>query len=203
MSDSRPESDGNCTCKVGRTAGAYGLDRLDEELRRRRSDGASLRDLERFVNEAVIERAVRDAGVNVVGSIASLLETLTGNDVSAGERTELRDRLAASGVDATALEADLVSYQTIRAHLRECLDIDTGEPSDLTLEDGRATIEWSRSRSTAVIDRTLDRLRRHGELHTGSLEVSGTVRVTCSDCGATYPVERLVERGRCECVEPA
>lgn len=199
MPDGEPEPDAVCTCKVGRTAAAYGLEGLDEELRRRRTDDASLRDLEQFVNEAVLERTVRQAGVDVIGSIESLLDTLTGDDVSAGERTEVRDRLAASGIDTAALEADLVSYQTVRTHLRKCLDIDTGGEVGLTLDDGRGTIEWSRSRNTAIIERTLDRLRRQGQLQTGPVEVSGIVRVTCSDCGATYPVERLVDRGGCAC----
>lgn len=199
MPDGRPEPDAACSCKVGRSAATYGLADIDEELRRRRADGASLRDLEQFVNEAVLERAIRRAGIEVVGSIESLLETLTADDVSAGERTEVRERLAASGIDLAALEGDLVSYQTVRTHLRQCLDIDTGTQGGLTLEEGHGTIEWSRSRNTAVIERTLDRLRRHGELQTGPVEVSGIVRVTCSDCGATYPIERLVERGGCEC----
>lgn len=198
----RSEGEADCQCKIGRSARTYGLADLDSELRRRHQAGASLRELEQFVNESLLERAIRDADIAVVGSVGSVLETLAGDDASAGERAEVRGRLASGGLDADGLESDFVSYQTVRTHLRKCLGIDTGHQGEFTLDDAQGTIEWSRSRNLAVIERTLDRLRNGGALQTGSIEVSDVVRVTCTACGASYPVDGLLADGRCDCDAP-
>lgn len=195
------ERDGSstCSCKVGRTAEKYGLGGLDEDLVRAREADASLRDLEQVVNEAVLEAAIRSVDVEVIGSIESILTALTDEETSAGKRSEVRSRLASAGVDAESLESDFVSYQTVRTHLRDCLDIDTSGRGEFTVDDARGTIEWSRTRNVAVIERTLERLRGHGELAAGPLEVSDLVRVTCAGCGSSYPIEDLLARGGCEC----
>lgn len=194
-----PDARPGCDCKVGRGARKYGLSELDAELRRRHEADASLRDLEAFVNHAILERAIHDADIDVVGSVDSVLETLTSADASAGRRTETRSRLAGGGVDVEAIESDFVSYQTVRTHLRDCLGIDTANRGEFTVDDARGTIEWSRSRNRAVIERTLERLRRAGTLDTGPLELSELVRVTCSDCGGTYPLATVLSNRRCEC----
>lgn len=197
--DVEPDPDAQCTCKVGRTARKYDMAGLDMDLRRRRDADDSLRDLERFVNEAILERAIRQADVEVIGSVESVLDTLTQEGASSGERTEVRSRLAAAGVDTEKLESDFISYQTVRTHLRECLGVDTGDRGEFSVEDARGTIQWSRTRNAAVIEQTLDRLRRRGALQIGPVEVTGLIRVTCSTCGATYSVDDLLARGGCEC----
>lgn len=189
----------SCSCKVGRNSRKYGLAGLDAELRRRREDGASLRELEAVVNKAFLRSALREAGVDVVGDVDSIYRSLTEDDVSAGVRTETRGRLARAGVDVDALLEDFTSYGTVRTHLRECLDVETGRSEQVTLEDARGTIEWARSRSEAITERTIERLRTSGELAAGDLELTQVVRVTCSDCGSTYRVNELLERGSCEC----
>lgn len=188
-----------CSCKVGRDASNYDLPDLDRKLRRRHAEGASLRELERHVNEALLESALREADVDAVGGVDSLLHALVDDAASAGTRTEARERLARAGVDVESLTEDFVSYQTVRTHLRECLDVETGRGSDLTAEDARGTIAWARSRNEGVIRRTLERLDKSGELSTGGIEVSTVVRVTCTDCDSTYLLHDLLERGGCDC----
>lgn len=188
-----------CSCKIGRNAASYGLSDLDRRLLAEREEGASLRDLERVVNEALLAAALRRADAEVVGDVASVYETLTDDDASAGERTALTDRLSRAGVDVEALHEDFVSYQTVRNHLRECLDVETGRRTDLSLSDARGTIEWARSRSEGIVERTVERLADADEVAAGDVDVSHTARVSCADCGASYPVERFLERGGCEC----
>lgn len=190
---------GDCDCKIGRNAREYGLPGFDAELRRRHADGDSLRDLERFVNESILGHVLRESDVDVVGDVSAIYRTLSGDSASAGERTEVRERLSRAGVDVDALEDDFVTYQTVRSHLRECLGVDTGREGAVTVEEARGTIEWSRSRSKAIAERTLERLRASGELVAGDLEVSQVTRVTCADCGSTYPVDRFLDRGGCDC----
>lgn len=191
--------DSVCGCKVGRNAGAYGLDGLDERLLERREEGASLRDLETVVNRSILRAALRDAGEDVIGDAGSVYEKLTGDDVSAGERTEVRERLALAGVDVEALRADFVSYQTVRTHLRECLDVDTARDVSLTRSDALGTIQWARSRSEGIVGRTIERLQGEDGFHAGDVEVSYVVRVSCLDCGTSDTVEAFVEGGGCQC----
>jgi hypothetical protein len=192
-----------CSCKVGRNVRRYDLAELDAELRRRHADGASLRELEAVVNRSVLRSALRTAGVDVVGDVAAVDEALTDDEVSAGRRTETRERLAQEGIDVDALEDDFASYQTVRTHLRECLDVDTDRSKGATVEDARGTIEWTRSRSEAITGRTIDRLRDADELSVGDPELTLLVRVTCSDCETTYPVTELLDRGGCDCSDDA
>jgi len=104
MSESLDATDGaRCSCKVGRNARAYGLEGFDARLRERHAGGASLRDLERFVNETLLHRALEAADADVIGDVASVYEALTDEDVSAGCRTEVRERLSQAGVDVEAL----------------------------------------------------------------------------------------------------
>ncbi|MFB6141588.1 MAG: rod-determining factor RdfA [Halosimplex sp.] len=191
--------DAGCSCKVGRAVRTYDLGAFDRTLVDRRRDGASLRDLETVVNEAILRAALREADADVIGDVSSVYERLTGDDASAGERAELRGRLERAGVDVDALSDDFVSYGTVRTHLRECLDVETDRRTPLSVEDARGTVEWARSRSEGIVERTLDRLGATPEFAAGDLSVTHVVRVTCADCGATYPVDEFVDRGGCDC----
>lgn len=192
-----------CSCKVGRVARDRGLVGLDADLRERHAAGASLRDLEEYVNVTLLERALADAAADVVGDVEGVYRGLTGSDASAGERTELRERLRRAGVDVEALGSAFVSYQTVRSHLRECLGVDTDRTEALDPDDALGTIAWARARSEGVVERTLERLARDDALATGDLDVSQVLRVSCGSCGVTAPVDAFVERGGCDCASAA
>jgi hypothetical protein len=186
-------------CKVGRVADRYDLPNLDDALARRHGAGDGLRDLASLTNRRILADAITGADADVVGDADALYETITGDDVSAGRRAEVRAQLSNAGVDVLGMEDDFVSHQTIRSHLRECLDVDTSRSSPLDRERAAGTVEWARSRSEAVIQRTVERLRESDELATGPLDVTHTVRITCEDCGRTYRQEELLTEGRCAC----
>lgn len=188
-----------CTCKIGRNAEAYAIEGLDRRLLERRADGASLRRLETVVNRAILRAALRDAETAVLGDVDGVYETLTGDDVSAGQRTETRERLSRAGVDPETLVDDFVSYQTVRSHLRNCLDVETDRRTTLSVEDAQGTIEWARSRSEGIVERTIERLTNTEGFDAGDVEVSHVVRVSCPDCGTSHPVETFVDRGGCDC----
>ena len=188
-----------CSCKLGRNLAAYGLDDLHRKVRKRRDDGDSLRDLERFVNRSLLDGAIREAGADVIGDVDGIYDVLTGDDVSAGKRTEVRERLEHAGVDVAAVEDAFVSYQTVRTHLRDCLDVETGRESHLSVDDARGTIEWARSRSEGIVERTVQRLAAADRVTAGDVDVSHVIRIDCPDCGATYPIDEFVDRGGCDC----
>ena len=190
----------SCGCKVGRSVERYRLRHLDEDLvRRRERDGDSLRDLEAFVNVRVLERAIEDAGAEVAGDARSVYRTLCGDDVSSGRRAEVRRQLANAGVPVSAVEDDFVSHQTVREHLRSCLDVETARRGTTDPDEAAEILAWAIERDTRIIDQTLERLREAGALETGPLDVTHTVRATCERCGASYHVHDLLDRRSCDC----
>lgn len=187
-----------CSCKVGRTAEKYGLADVDDLLRDHRAEGASLRRLETVVNEAVLRSALRDTDTDVFRDAGAIYRNLT-DDVSAGVRTETETWLSRVGVGPDELKGDFVSYQTVRTHLRECLGVDTTRDNTLSVEDAEGTIEWARSRSEGIIGRTIERLADTDGFAGGAIEVTHVVRASCTDCGASYPVEQFIDRNGCDC----
>lgn len=196
---SRPDGENHC-CKVGRVGDRYGLDDLDGALRHRRSErDASLRRLAAFVNARVLAAVVESAGVETTGDPLALYETLYGEDAAPERKADVRDRLEYAGVDLEELEGDFVSHQTIRAHLNDCLEVDTSRRGVSSVEAGREIIEWARDRDEHIIEQTLAQLARKGLLGTGDLEVRHSVTVRCTDCGEAYRPTELLSSGGCAC----
>ena len=189
-------------CKLGRQITAYDLAGLDAELvRRRETDDASLRALAEFVNVRILDAALTDVDADVVGSPESVYETLVGDDVPTERRVDLEDRLTYLGLDVDDLRSDFVSHQTVSNHLNDCLDVDTSRPEIGSVDDGRSKIEWARSRDEHIIEHTIDQLERAGHLAVGSVEVNHAITVTCTDCGDTFRVDRLLDERRCSCAD--
>ncbi|MFB6160237.1 MAG: rod-determining factor RdfA [Haloferacaceae archaeon] len=185
-------------CKVDRVAAAYGLSDLDDLLRARHAEGASLRDLAAVVDARVLEAAVEAAGADLAGDGLALREALVG-DVPPERRADVRDRLRYAGVDLDAVESDFVSHQTVATHLRDCLGVDTSRDGVETVEAGREVMERTRERTERVVGGTLDRLRRVDALDGGEFRVSASLTVTCERCGRTHRVGDLLDRGGCAC----
>lgn len=190
----------DCGCKVDRKAEEYELANLNEELYHRHQErGASLRDLESYVNMQMLDRVLQDTDIVLLDGVESVYRVLAGDDVSEGKRAEIRSRLERAGIDVDKLENDFVTYQTVRKHLREALDVDTGASKTLDASDADTRIRRLQSRSEAVIAETLEQLRRGEKLKTGKLDPVMSVRVTCENCGDSFRLRDLLENGRCRC----
>lgn len=190
----------DCGCKVDRKAEEYGLTELNEELFiRHQEKGASLRDLEAYVNKRMLDCALEETEIVLLDGVESVYDVLTGDDVSEGKRAEIRSRLEQAGIDVDKLENDFVTYQTVRKHLQGALDIDTGARKTLDTTDADTRIRRLQSRSEAVIAETLEQLRRGEKLETGNLDLVMSVRVTCENCGDSYRLRELLDSGRCRC----
>lgn len=201
-----------CDCKVGRAAERYGLDDLDAALLARHDDGASLRDLADYVNRRVLRAAIERAdgelleeGEPLFGAldddevVETVYAALADDDVAAERRARVRTRLSQASVDVDAAEAHWVTHPTVRAHLRECLEVDTSSTPALSTEEGLDTVEWAVARCTGVVEQTLRRLRSAGRLAVTEPEIDVSVRVTCAACGSTYAPAELLSAGRCDC----
>ncbi|MDS0279600.1 hypothetical protein NDI85_17535 [Halomicroarcula sp. S1AR25-4] len=188
------------TCKVDRVAEKRGLTELDDELRERWADGDSLRDLERYCNEAILRSAMRAAGMETLdGEAANLYRLLTDDDVGPGKRIDAKSRLQRNGLDPETLTSDFVSYQTVRTHLNDCLDVTTARDSTLSVDSARNTVLKLVSRTESVTTQTIARLTEQGSLTIPSPSVTLSLRVACSECGDEYTFTGLLERGGCSC----
>lgn len=190
------------TCKLDRVARRRGLTDIDRRLRQRWADGESLRDLETVFNTAVLRSAMGDAGMEPLdGEAANLYRLLTDDAVNPGERIDAESRLRRAGVDPDAVVDDFVSYGTVRTHLNDCLGMETSRERPVDADEARTTVLKLVSRTETVARRTVERLAARGPLSIGSLSVTLSLRVGCSDCGEEYSFAGLLERGGCACQE--
>lgn len=194
----RHDGERSCECKIGRKVEKYGLEDLGQKIASQRNDGKSLRDLANFVNIRITEAAINAANADVAGDATSVYEAL-GEDEAIERRVQLQDQLTAVGIETEELEGDFVSYQTVRYHLQNCLNMDTSREGINSVAEGREVIEWARDRDRDIIKRTLNRLKRVDELETGDLNVTLSVTVECKNCGDSMRVETFLENEMCEC----
>lgn len=191
--------------KVARLIDQYGLDHLGDELERRwTADGSerlSLRDCAALFNERLLEQVLVDAGSNALRrDVEATYERLTGEDATAGVRTETRNRLARDGIDVDELERNFVTYQAIRSYLTEYRDATYEGPADAEkVQSDIESIQRLLARTLSVTEDRIETLRATGRLDVGDFEVLVDAQVLCQDCGSQYAVADLLEAGRCEC----
>lgn len=189
-----------CGCKVVRKEEQYGLRELDDELvHRYRNEGASLRDLETYVNVRILDSALDDVGVGLLGSVEEVYKILTTTQESSGRRSEIRNQLRHAGLEIDLVENDFVSYQTIRTHLREHLNVETSTADTFDIESAQARIGRLESRLDAVVGESLERLQANNYLRCGEIDVLPTIQVTCRNCEHTYYLDEFLATGGCEC----
>lgn len=110
-------------------------------------------------------------------------------------REELHESLRADGIDAEAVQQDLVSWGTMRTHLQECLD---GEKATQS-----ATTEWEVASVRTALDVAAEKtetavssLAEKGRLDGGSAaDVAVQVQLGCGACPTRVPLDVALERG--------
>lgn len=194
--------------KVARLLDEYELEGLGAELERRwTADGderMSLRDLADYFNAEVLEASMADAGMQPLsGEADNVYHLLTGDDVTTADRTRTRRRLEREGVDVGALLSDFVTYQAIRTYLKRDRGAEhTTDDRDRTVVEAE-NIQRLRGRTVTVTEGKLDQLGRSDEIILGNARVFVEVNVLCEDCGAQYEVDKLLDRGGCDCMDAA
>jgi hypothetical protein len=195
----------NTRYKVGTVLSEYELLDLHAELPDlwlgESDEEMSLRELADHVNIALLRRAMEEAGNDPLeGEVENAYRLLTDDDVSAGVRTQQRNRLERDGVDVDELETDFVTHQAVYTYLTKGLGI-SKEQDDETdpLEKHEERIQRLRSRTVAVTDNSLTELRNAGDLTLGSFDTNVDIRVYCQDCETQYELTELLQRGGCAC----
>lgn len=194
--------------KVERIIEAYDLDGLGRELEDRWTGRGtaqqSLRELADFVNERLLASAMDGADATPLGGeVDTVYEQLTGEEVSEGTRTQTRLRLERTGVDVDRLLDDFVSHQAIYTYLTERRDVEypSDGSGDDSVEKEVEKIQRLRSRTVAVIEDAVERMRKTDQVDVGDFDVLLDVRILCENCGTYHGVDELVDNGGCGCDE--
>jgi len=190
--------------KVGRLIDRYEMAGLGQELEDRwlgrDYEEQSLRSLADWFNERLLEHRLAEAGHDPLdGEVANLYRLLSEEDVTAGSRVDAEATLEGYGVDVEALRREFVSHQAVHTYLTDFRGVSKERTAEDRPESVRGTIQRLRSRLVAVAENNLDHLRTAGDLTIGEFTVLLEVQVLCEDCGSSYPITELIDRGRCDC----
>lgn len=201
MTASDSESTGR-TNKVDAVIEKYDLAGMAQELEDRwlsaGDEGKSTRELADHLNRDVLRVAVEDSDVfTLSGDLEQVYRSLTEDDADA---TLVRSRLEQNGVDVEAVVADFVSHQTVYRYLKNERGV---EQPDQTAEERKQnaidSIQRLRGRTTAVTERTIERLGKDDSISVGDFSVLNDLQVLCENCGRSYDVVSFLEGGGCDC----
>ena len=190
--------------KVERLIEQHGLDDMGEELERYWSgtgvERRSLRALGDHFNEQMLRSAMSAAGLNPLdGEAANVYRLLTDDDVTSGERTDVKRQLEREGVDVEQLRTDFVSHQAIHTYLRSVRGVSLEDDGEAPVAKATDVVRQLNARTQAVSESTVESLVSKGEVTIGEHTVTSRVQVTCQDCNSQYDLVRFLRRGRCEC----
>lgn len=152
------------------------------------------RTLTRWFNKRVLRTVYEQHGRKTLGNrIESDYAALTGEDTLVQE--EVMSDIETDGIRADKLVDDLVSWGTMRTHLKECLD--AGKPTeDSSSEWQRDAIRTARSIAEKKAGEALSSLTTNGDLEDGdAATVDVEIRLRCGECPTTVPFDVAAQRG--------
>jgi len=188
--------------KVARVIEEYDLDSMGAQLEAawtdETGDRTSLRDLADEFNEAVLEAALREAGVTPLNfEVSGTHEALRNG--SGSEATRAERRLEREGIDPNALVDDFVTHQAIHTYLTKEREASLPENDGDLVNRKVETIEKLQGRAAAVTESGFFSLASADELDRDDYDVLVNIRAVCPACGSDYPVGELLRRGGCKC----
>lgn len=202
MSESGPGPRG----KVGRLLEKYELEELGDYLVDRwavedAGERLSLRALAREFNIGLLEAQLREVDSEPIeGTLEGYYDSLTGDDVSSGVRTQVRRTLAQDGVDVEELMDEFVSRQAIHTYLTKTREVEQPtSAASISTSAVEETVERLRSRVREVSTGRLGRLQNAGEITLGEFRVIVDIQVYCSDCGTQQSMPELLSTNGCDC----
>ncbi|AZH26427.1 rod-determining factor RdfA [Haloplanus aerogenes] len=193
-------------CKVDTLIERYGLtvpdpdyDSVDEFLVTRWTgdDGRSAdgyKSLTEWFNKRLLRRIYERHSRDTVSlHLEREYEVITGDETI--ERDELAADLATDGLDVAEIDEQLISWSTMRHHLKGCLDAEK-EPDTATTDWQLNTVTMAKERTAEKARSVLSSLDSTGRLPGAErADVEVQVKLSCPDCSVRVPFENAVERG--------
>ncbi|MFD1647858.1 rod-determining factor RdfA [Haloarchaeobius litoreus] len=190
-------------CKVGLLVDEYDLDSgettddIDDQLVSRwlgtgRQSSVGYRTLTEWFNKRLLRHAYERAGRTTISArIDGDYEALTADGI---EKMEVVDELAADGIDAEAVLDDMISWSTMRNHLKDCLQA-SKEQQQADTDWERESIEIARERSTQKVKEALKSFKSKGRIEDEQdVEVDVRVQLCCSECPTRVPLDVALNR---------
>lgn len=197
---------GATTCKVDEAIDRYDLatadpryESLDDGLLGRwtGADGQAqmgYRSLTEWFNKRLLRAVYNAHGRDALADrIDHDFEALTSdNDLV---REEIIESLDADGIDGQAVYEDMVSWGTMRTHLKECLDgSKSREPSSSDWE--RDTVAMAQTFAAEKVESALSSLATKGRIEgVDEASVDLQIQLQCDHCPTRVPFEVALERG--------
>lgn len=193
-------------CKVDRALEKYDLDMAiaghdtaDEYLLARwnGTDGRSAdgyRPLTDWFNKRLLKYAYDEGGRDATGTrLQSEYDALTGDDELV--REEVADDLRMDGIDVDNVLDEMISWSTMRHHLKSCLAGEKDRP-DSTTEWEQRSVDIACNQTSEKVDDALSSLDSKGTLPGGSrADVSVRVQLQCPVCHVRVPFDEALSRG--------
>lgn len=196
------DQSGGRRTKVARVIEEYNLEgmgaRIEAEWTGETGERTSLRSLAELFNQAVLESALRKAGISPMDfEVSGTYEALKNG--SRSERTRAQRRLEREGIDPDSLTSGFVSHQAIHTYLKKDRKASLPENETDPVEGKVQAIEKLQGRVTAVTESAISSLSSADHLDSDDYDVLVDVRVVCPECGSDYTVGELLRSGGCQC----
>lgn len=125
--------------------------------------------------------------------LESEFEALTGDDELL--RQEVADDLATDGIDAESVVGDMISWSTMRRHVKECLEAEK-DTAETTSNWEMESIDIARNQVAEKASKALRSLSSKEELPDGhEAEVDVQIKLSCPECPTRVPLEDALDRG--------
>jgi DNA-binding transcriptional ArsR family regulator len=125
--------------------------------------------------------------------VSSEYEALTGDDELA--REEVLEDLRSDGIDAAAVVDDMVSWSTLRHHLKDCLEAEKA-PARAATDWERESVRIAQERTAQKVSDALRSLESKGELPQAErAEVAVQVQLSCPECPVRVSLAEALNRG--------
>lgn len=176
-----------------------GYESIDEYLVARwtGSDGRSAdgyKALTEWFNKRLLKRLYEDHDRKTISvHLDREYEVITGADDI--QRDELAADLATDDLDINDIENEMVSWSTMRHHLKGCLEAEKDTPSAATDWEAN-TVEMAQERAAEKAHAVLSSLKSKRQLRDADrVDVDVQVKLSCPECSVRVPFADAVERG--------
>jgi len=152
------------------------------------------RSLTEWFNKRLLQVVYDKHGRETLGArLDSDYEIITSDDDLVGE--EVTESLRVDGIDSDRLERDLVSWGTMRTHLKECLD-GHKEPQTASTNWEQESIRKATEIAEEKTESALSALANKGTLAGGeTADVDVQIQLSCQSCPTRVPFDVALERG--------
>lgn len=175
--------------KIERVANKYDLS--PNELEEKHRCGQGLRQISKYWNKLVVQKAVQQQGAYLTDSEAEIIvEALNRKNDKILDSVDARNQLRSHGVNVDEVVSDFISYQTVRHHLHEC-GVDTSKSHEVRPGKELDTVLRLKHRLEKVCNKSVQRLNREGYIRIADPSVSATITIKCGACGR----ERMLPNG--------